>query len=89
MWPLDAFWRATAWFLFLLCCVAVFLFAVVSDEWTKDQWRISDRTSWLNHNLPWILVLLVGAVLATLLAMLTRRGRSSPVRFVESSATRR
>jgi hypothetical protein len=79
LWPREAFWRATAWYLFLMFGVTAVLFAGVSDEWRQSQWRLLPASwAWLDRNWPWLVILAVGAALALTLAYFTRR-KPAPV----------
>ena len=80
LWPREAFWRATAWYVFLMCVALALLFAGISDEWRKENWKIivlPNWLNWLNWNWPWLSVLVGGGILGILLTVLTRR-RSRP-----------
>jgi hypothetical protein len=76
LWPREAFWRATAWYLFLMTGVAALLFAAASDEWRRTQWRVFPASvAWLDYNWPWIAVLLAGGLAALALGYFTRHKR--------------
>lgn len=78
LWPREAFWRATAWYLFLMTAVLVGLLAGLSDDLRHNQWRVFPASwNWLDRNWPWMVLLLVGAGLAFTLVYFTKRKRTS------------
>jgi hypothetical protein len=88
LWPREAFWRAVAWDLFLVCAAAVVLFAGLSDEW-RQQWRLLPSSwNWLDRNWLWIAILAGSALVSILIVYFTRRpaAKADARRAVESAA---